>query len=39
MRQRSPMVILTLVIIFSGAYSAMAIEEAPYEVVKVEGNF
>ncbi len=39
MRQRSPMVILTLVIIFSGAYSAMAIEEAPYEVVKVEGDF
>ncbi len=39
MRQRSPMVILTLVIIFSGAYSAMAIEEAPYEVVKVEGKF
>ena len=39
MRQRSPLIILTLVIIFSGAYSAMAIEEAPYEVVKVEGDF
>lgn len=39
MRQRSPLIILILIIIFSGAHSAMAIEEAPYEVVKVEGDF
>jgi hypothetical protein len=39
MRQRSSLIILSLILIFSGAYNAMAIEEAPYEVVKVEGDF
>ena len=39
MRQQNPLIILTLIIIFSGAYNTMAIEEAPYEVVKVEGSF
>jgi hypothetical protein len=39
MRQRNPLIILTLIIIFSGSHNSMAIEEAPYEVVKVEGSF
>ena len=39
MRQQNPLIILTLIIIFSGAHNTMAIEEAPYEVVKVEGSF
>jgi len=37
--QRSPLIIFIMIVIFSGAYSAMAIEEASYEIVKVEGSF
>ncbi len=39
MRQRNPLVILALLIIFSGPMKTMAIEEAPYELIKVEGSF
>ena len=39
MRQKPLLIILNLIIIFSGSHCAMAIEEAPYEVVKVEGSF
>lgn len=39
MMQRSPLIILIMIILFSGAHSAMAIEEAPYEVVKTEDSF
>lgn len=39
MRQPFSLIILTLIITFSGPHSAMAIEEAPYEVVKIEGPF
>jgi hypothetical protein len=39
MRQKNPLIILTLIIIFSGSHCAMAIEEAPYKVVKGEGSF
>ena len=36
---RSSLIILIMIILFAGAYSAMAIEEASYEVVKVEDPF
>ena len=39
MMQRSPVIVLIMIIMFSGAHSAMAIEEAAYEVVKVEDSF
>jgi hypothetical protein len=39
MIHRSPLVILITIILFSGAHSAMAIEEASYEVVKTEDSF
>lgn len=39
MMQRSPLIILIMIILFSGVHSAMAIEEASYEVVKVENSF
>lgn len=37
--QQIPRIILILILIFPGAHSAMAIEEASYEVVKVDGSF
>jgi hypothetical protein len=37
--QRSPLIFLVMIIFFSGADSTMAIEEASYEVVKVEDSF
>ncbi len=39
MMQRSPLMILIMIILFSGVHSAMAAEEASYEVVKVEDSF
>lgn len=39
MRQRSLLLSLTLFFLLSGSHSAMAIDEAPYSVVKVEGSF
>jgi len=39
MTHRSPLVFLITIILFSGAHSAMAIEEASYEVVKTEDSF
>jgi len=38
MMQRSPLTILILIIVFLGANSAMATEEASYEIVKVEDS-
>jgi hypothetical protein len=37
--QRIPLIILIIVITFSGAHSAMAIDEASYKVVKAEDSF
>ncbi|WP_020674666.1 SOUL family heme-binding protein [Geopsychrobacter electrodiphilus] len=39
MKQRTPLIILTLIIILSGSHNTMAIEEAPYAVVKTEAAF
>jgi hypothetical protein len=37
--QRIPLIILIIVITFSGAHNAMAIDEASYKVVKAEDSF
>lgn len=39
MMQRSPLIVFILITVFLGANSAMATEEAVYEVVKVEDSF
>jgi len=39
MKQRTTLIIFTLIILFSGTDKTMAIEEAPYTVVKSEDSF
>jgi effector-binding domain-containing protein len=39
MIKKTPLIIFTLIIIFSGTQNIMAIEEAPYTTVKSEGSF
>jgi hypothetical protein len=39
MSLRIPLILFALIILFSGPNNAMAIEEAPYQVVKTEGSF
>lgn len=39
MRQQTRFILFALVIIISGVNSVMAIEEAPYEIIKTEGSF
>lgn len=39
MKQRSLLIILIMIILFSGAHSTLASEEASYKVIKVENSF
>jgi hypothetical protein len=39
MRRPIALIILTLMILFSGTQKTMAIEEAPYDLIKTEGSF